>query len=98
MAAAPVSVVTPSAIEGRELGSDLIHVLVAAARKRQAVEAVPAAALRPRTRSGGGGVMLVEEPGDRVAGLERGDGALEPGELTKGPQRLGIGGGDVPRT
>src|SRR6476661_3606979 len=84
MAAAPVSVVTPSAIEGRELGSDLAHVLVAAAGESQDVEAVAAAG-------------LVEEPGDRVRRLKRGDDPLEPGELTEGAQGLGVGGGDVGR-
>src|SRR5262245_35875554 len=83
MRAAPVSVVTPSAIERCELVGHLVHVLVAPAGEGQDVEAVAIF------------MDLGEEPGDRVRGLERGDDALETGQFAEGAESFRVGDRDV---
>src|SRR5215207_830120 len=73
-----------SGIEPGQLGGHLVHVLVAAAAEDEDVITVPVTA-------------LAKQPGDRVRRLERRDDPLQPGQLTEGPQRLGVGRRFVPR-
>ena len=67
-----------SAIQLGEFRRHLVHVLVATPAQGEDVEAVSPAVLK--------------QPGDCMAGLERGDDPLEPCELPEGAQRLVIGG------
>src|SRR3954453_13277384 len=64
-----------------ERSQSLSHVLVAPPGEAENVEALLA--------------RVLQQPGDRVRGLERRDDALEAGELLEGAQRLLVGDPDV---